>query len=572
MRPRGVAATILLLAAALAVGWACVVLLSGGFTLGRLVSRDPIRPLILGLLLAAVARAVSPLDVDVRVARFAGPRERWPARAAIVAAAAVFVVAAAWNTRAVGGSDSSCYALQADAFAHGHAVLHHPLAGKIPDAAPAMFAPAGFIPSPRDPFVAVPICAPGLSLAMAIFERAAGRAALFLVVPLCAAACVWLTFLLGCRLDDEATGVAAAILLACSPIFLYQAVQPMSDVPATAFWLGALIGCARGDRAGQIAGGASASLAVLTRPNLAAAIVPLAWLLAGRSVAESQTRDRRAWMWFGLAAAPGLLALALLNDVRYGSPLASGYGRTGALFSFAHVAANAPRYVRWLVETQSVFIACSVAAPVIVSRGRRFALVCSAAVILVVATYLSYTVFDDWWYLRFLLPIIPVLLAFMIVTVRRAAVILPRPVVFAGVTALAISYAVIATHRHVFDLQRLESRFVRSGEYAARQLPSNAVVLAAQQSGSVRFYAGLPTISWDAVPAGGLDALVSGLRSRGYVVFAALEDAEAQPFRERFQGQRCGALAERPIAEVVAAVRVRVYRLGCATSSTLAER
>src|SRR5690242_16010970 len=132
MRPRGVAATILLLAAALAVGWACVVLLSGGFTLGRLVSRDPIRPLILGLLLAAVARAVSPLDVDVRVARFAGPRERWPARAAIVAAAAVFVVGAAWNTRAVGGSDSSCYALQADAFAHGHAVLHHPLAGKIP--------------------------------------------------------------------------------------------------------------------------------------------------------------------------------------------------------------------------------------------------------------------------------------------------------------------------------------------------------------------------------------------------------------------------------------------------------
>src|SRR5690349_4226267 len=116
MRTRASAATILLLAAALALAWAFVVLLSGGITLGRLVSRDPVRPLIVSAILAAIARVLSPLDFDSTLARLTGPRNGWPARVAMLAAASVFVAATAWNTRAAGGSDSSCYVLQADAF------------------------------------------------------------------------------------------------------------------------------------------------------------------------------------------------------------------------------------------------------------------------------------------------------------------------------------------------------------------------------------------------------------------------------------------------------------------------
>src|SRR6516164_6245153 len=102
MRARGVAATILLLIAAFAEAWAFAVLLSGGFTLDRLVSRDPVRPVIVGAILAAIARVVSPLDFDAAFARLVGRRDDWPARVAAVAAAAVFVVAIAWNTRAAG--------------------------------------------------------------------------------------------------------------------------------------------------------------------------------------------------------------------------------------------------------------------------------------------------------------------------------------------------------------------------------------------------------------------------------------------------------------------------------------
>jgi hypothetical protein len=238
------------------------------------------------------------------------------------------------------------------------------------------------------------------------------------------------------------------------------------------------------------------------------------------------------------------------------------------LFSLAHVAANAPRYGRWLIDTQSPLIVCAAAAPLIL-RGHRTALVCSVAVAIVSATYLAYTVFDDWWYLRFLLPVLPAVIVFMLIVLRRLARVIPRALFFAGVAALASWYGLVGVRRHVFDLQRLESRFALTGAYAARELPSDAVVLAVQQSGSIRFYAGRPTIAWDAVPPDGLDRLVAQLRANGRGVFAALEDSEAEPFRERFSDQRCGGLTDRPLAEVLAAVRVRVYALRCGEPSTI---
>ena len=67
--------------------------------------------------------------------------------------------------------------------------------------------------------------------------RGGGRDAVFLVVPVLGAAAVWLMFLLGSRVAGPTAGALAAVLFAASPIFLFQVVQPMSDVPATAWWL-----------------------------------------------------------------------------------------------------------------------------------------------------------------------------------------------------------------------------------------------------------------------------------------------------------------------------------------------
>jgi hypothetical protein len=562
---RYAAGRVLFIVGVLAAALAAVTLISGGFALPAgplaLSSRDPVRPLLGAVILLAAARfLLRAADFRRAVLMVTGDRDRLPSRIACAASAGVLVFAVAWNTRAAGGSDSSCYVLQAEAFAQGDLTLTTPFAAALPGATSAMFAPIGFVPSPAAPFAAVPICAPGLALAMAAASLA-GRHAVFLVVPLFAALAVWVTFLLGRRIDDAVTGAAAAVLLATSPIFLYQSVQPMSDVPAAALWLSALVLVSGGGGRRQIAAGFCASLAVLMRPNVALIVLPLLLLAGGW----------RGTLRFGLGAAPGLAAMAWLNAARYGSPLASGYGSADVMFSLTHVGANLARYPRWLFETETPFLAAALIAPWWAwgHRGRgRLVLVSAAAIALTVATYLAYTVFDDWWYIRFLLPALPLLIVLSVAVILWIVSSIPggafagrtRSLVAAGLCLVLGGYRlhVARTHR-VFDLQAVESRFAITGRYAARALPAEAVVLAVQQSGSVRYYGARSTIVWDAIPPDALDRTIATIRSAGRVPFIVLEDAEEPAFRGRFPAQRFGRLEWPPTVEIHAPVRVRFY-------------
>ncbi|HEY2433646.1 MAG TPA: hypothetical protein VGI12_13305 [Vicinamibacterales bacterium] len=562
------AATVLLCAAIVAAVAAALIGLTGGTAIGPLVLRSPIRPLVVAIALLVASWATAGAGLLSLVTMLAHSR-RAAASAAAATAGAVLVCALAWNTRAAGGSDSSCYVLQAEAFAHGHAELANPVARVLPDEPNAVFAPTGFLPA-REYGEAVPICPPGLSLAMAAASLV-HPSAVFLVVPVTAALTVWLTFLYGRRLDGDSTGAWAAVLVAASPIFLYQAVQPMSDVPAAAAWMAALVS------ASPLAAGGWASVAVLVRPNLLL-LVPLLALTEGIGGASFAAVTRRSWrLLAGLL--PGVLLLLALNAVRYGAPLATGYGSTDALFSRAHVYPNLLRYPRWLLETHTPFLLLSVAGPFVLRRDSaraRLAWISLAAAGLLVATYLAYTVFDDWWYIRFLLPALPMLLALSVATLRATARALPARV--AGMAApilcgaLAIAFVRVGVARHVTQLPRLEARFRLTGEFAARALPSAAVVIAVQQSGSVRVHGGRDTIAWDAIGAHDLDGTIARLERRGRLVFLALEDGEEPRFRERFLGERFGALEWPPTAVIEAAVRVRVFDVRDRARFLLGER
>ena len=166
-----------------------------------------------------------------------------PACLAVTAAALLLTafVGIRWGAFAVGGSDSHCYAGQARMLAEGRVSLAPPLVPPVPwPNAGATFAPSGFAPGPGPDGGSVPLCPAGLAVAMAAAVRIAGDAAIFAVVPLMGLLAVWCTWLLGRRLAGPGVGAASALLLACSPIFLYQLVQPMSDVPAAALWTAAL--------------------------------------------------------------------------------------------------------------------------------------------------------------------------------------------------------------------------------------------------------------------------------------------------------------------------------------------
>src|SRR5262249_23142504 len=100
--------------------------------------------------------------------------------------------------------------------------------------------------------------------------------AAYFAVPLLGAVAVLATYYVGARLHSRYAGLAAAVLVATSPILLFQIVQPMSDVPATAWWALAMVFALLPVPNAPPAAGGAAGLAILTRPNL----LPLAIVIA----------------------------------------------------------------------------------------------------------------------------------------------------------------------------------------------------------------------------------------------------------------------------------------------------
>jgi len=493
-------------------------------------------------------------------------------RAAVaVLAAGVFAAGIHWGTFAVGGSDSYCYVHQAEGWASGKLQVVDPIAVAAPwPDAPRTFAPAGHIPSPTVRGAHVPICPAGLSMIMA--PALGGGAALgwsgavFLVVPLFGALLVCATYVLGSRFSPY-VGIASAVLVACSPAFLFQLVQPMSDVPAAALWVLAAA-CATGrSRRAPLMAGLATSAAVLVRPNL----LPLGLVLGLWFVFDSRSDDgstqgiesgrgatvRRAAV-FASASAIGCVAVALIQQHFYGSPFSSGYGALSGLFATAHIVPNAVRYATWMWESHTPAWLIAFAAPVVIPN--RLTALLFALVAANVLCYLPYVVFDDWWYLRFLLPGIAMLL------ILTAAVVdaisrtrwLRTAVITAATIVICVLFIGEARARNVFNLQRLERRYERAGTYVATHLPPNAVVITSWESGSVRFYGHRNTLVWDALDPAWLDRAISFLRMRGYEPYLLFEGWEEPIFRQRFTESTVAKLDWPPAAEI--AGQVRIYR------------
>ncbi|PYR71243.1 MAG: hypothetical protein DMF88_00395 [Acidobacteria bacterium] len=170
---------------------------------------------------------------------------------------------------------------QAEGWATGRLQVVEPLALEAPwPDAPLTFAPAGHIPSPTVPGAHVPICPAGLSIILAPFTYVGAAFtrpdAIFLVVPLFGALLVWATYRLSSRFSPD-VGLASALLVACSPAFLFQLMQPMSDVPAAALWVFAAVCATSRSRRAPLMAGFATSAAILVRPNLLPLGVVLAW-------------------------------------------------------------------------------------------------------------------------------------------------------------------------------------------------------------------------------------------------------------------------------------------------------
>ena len=575
-RAAGVAWRVLAAAGVGAVALAAVVAATGGldWSLGpmRVRAHSAWRLLGAGLGLCGAATGVGRGRVEAALVRVWETRNAHAAGIAAVTALAVAAAGLLNGTWIAGSADAFGYVSQALLWLQGLPIQREPLAAAVPwPHAEWSFSPLGYRPG-AEPGAIVPTYPPGLPLTMAAFAGIGGAGAVYWVVPVCGAAAVWLTFLLGRRYADGISGAAAALLLAASPVFLYQLVQPMSDVPVTAWWLLSLWGAAAGV---PLVAGLGAAAAVLTRPNLApvGALVITAVLAQAHSRHRSSSAVLRAAAAFGLPFIAAVAFLAWLNTRLYGSPISSGYGAAPELFSLANVTVNAGRYPRWLVETQTPVVLLGLAAPLAAWFARRRghdapspsrSWLGLAFVAIVLASYLPYSPFEEWWYLRFLLPAIPILLVLtssVLVRLVSQAPAAARAPLLAGAVALLGTYCVaVAAERRAFDLHRLESRYLAAGAFASRALPRNAVLLSVQESGSLRMYGGRTTVRFDHIDPKGLEAAVQFFDGSGYRPYFVIEAWEEAQFRDRFSGSSgLGLLDWPPMAEVGRPVKVRFY-------------
>jgi hypothetical protein len=486
-------------------------------------------------------------------------RERASVAAATLLAITVLWLGIQYGSTTAGGADSLGYVMQAGLWQTGSLRIQQDVVSESPwPFAAATWTPLGFVASSAMPDAIVPSYAPGYPLLIAMAQIAGGYCAGFVVVPVCGALAILAIYALGRRVFEGHTrALGGAALLAASPVFLYQLMNPMSDVPVTAAWTMALASAVWNL---PLCAGLAAGAAVAIRPNLVAVVVVLfAWLAL---------TDRRAVLRAGLGVAPAIVGIAWLNARLYGSPFTSGYGALADLYAVTNLPSNVRLFTIWTLDAQTPLVSLA-ALYFIVPRwfaGRQApspGILLGGTIAVVVASYLFYQPFDAWWYLRFLLPAWPVLLltaaAGIDALARRCggSVHLPLTVV---VLALWCSYGVyFASARDALDLGRGERVYADVGRYIAEHTEPAAVMLSFQHSGSLRLYADRLTLRYERLEPSWLDRAIAHLQGSGrhpYIVVTEQEEAE---FRRRFAPvSSIGALDWKPIA-VYATPRVAVY-------------
>ena len=457
-------------------------------------------------------------------------------------------MALVFATHSAAGADASGYISESAMFARGELFHRDALADVARGHDPYLTSPLGWRPASEG--TQAPTYPPGLPLLMALPQALGGATGASLVVIVSAAIAVVATGALAFQLAGSVAGVIAAALLAFTPVFTYQSIQPMSDVPVTAAWMVCFALLARPAAPLDVPAGIACAIAVLIRPNLAPiALVPL--LLARRKVA------------FSIPVAIAGALLALLQWTWYGSPLRSGYGSADELFALSNIGPNASRYFNWLMATAPVLLLAILGA----ARRHSAPMVRGllAFAVLVVTAYLVYAVFEEWSYLRFVLPAIAVM---TVLTAAELSIWIDRwpiParaillfVIVMGVTAHALSVTRSAgTFRLADQLRRVE----RAADLINEDVPPAAVLVAGEQSGAMRYYTDRPILRWEAAAPQSLADVSAALEASRRPVYIVLDQWEESLFRARFTGIPAGALDWPPILDAGTSHRTRLWKL-----------
>ena len=332
---------------------------------------------------------------------------------------------------------------------------------------------------------------------------------------------------------------AGTVAYAASPLVLAMSFTPMSDVAATAWWTLSFWAVLRARQvpAWALAAGAAFGMAVLTRPTC---------LVLAPAIALACVRwDILVRVIFG--GAPFALFLAWYNHRQFGGVLETGYGGILAVFGPQHVLSSLRNYA---LTFPVVFPLALAAVPAIVAlpwrrRGRAW----SAALVGALSLPVFYAFYDMtgevWWYLRFVLPVFPLLGAIALAglqrfMIRRGLARGRARVGWAAAAVLAVSLAasiVWIREKRVLRAAVDLRPYADSAAWATQHLPEGSVVLCMQASSSLFFSTAFAVLRWDRLPEAEAAAVIRGFEQSRRPFFALLQEHErAVALEQRFRG------------------------------------
>lgn len=369
----------------------------------------------------------------------------------------------------------------------------------------------------------------GLPVIMAAAIRIGGPLAAYLVVPICAGLLVWSLYLVGAALAGPWSGLIATMLVAASPITSTYAVQPMSDVPAAAFWALAWAMCLRPGLGASAAAGAAAAAAIMIRPNQVPFALILAVLVWAAPTTDALRRGQRLVV-FGCAAAIGPAMVVWSQTALYGTPFRPGYVGGSDFYRLEYIVPSLTLYPRLLmfVHTPLLFTGLIACAALVIPRVRArldqgapaVALTATAFVVMNYALYLPYLPLDDVFSVRYVLPAMMalcVLLAgFTIHAARALRAVSPWLAALALVPALIAGVYPAGLWRFVEGIRHEQVKALLAGRYLREALPANAAVLAKTHITPMMHYTDRLVVRLDSIGPGALDGIIAELQRRGY--------------------------------------------------------
>jgi hypothetical protein len=470
-------------------------------------------------------------------------QRRLAPRVLVLLALAAYGLLLAQNMGAyAGGSDSSGYMNHARLLGAGHV---HAAPRSIPELAPAdapdwLYSALGFKPAP-DGHGVVPTYPTGLPLfvltaAQVVGWTNAGNVVLWLHgmagVALVYAACR----VFGLR---KRTSLIGAVIVAASPVYLFMAVQAMSDVPALVWVTAAVLAawCSRRRAAWALAAGGAYAIAVLIRPTDALALVPIAVALG---------LAWRRWGAFVVGGIPGAVFFLLHCHAAYGKYLTTGYGDAAGL-EWKWVGITVKEYAHWLPIEFSPAIIALLALPFLFRRLPREVLLLASWFLVFAGFYAMYScTHESWWYMRFLLPAAPAMVVGALLVIESA--IVPR-VNRPGATFVACGALIVVVAWGTFWTKKFGALNAGRGEYTYelvaewlhQHVPENAVIAAMQNSGALYYYTDFVFVRWDSLKPDSFDRLTKALGTAHRPLYAALfpfELAEQNAFTQHMPSGR----------------------------------